>query len=136
MNNPKRSELADKLTNCLLTEVYGEEFTNMNVEEDFSYFHQAWTDLNDRFYKMLEVLYGDGEILLEQIYQQPMEETLSVGMVLKSNVTDDVFVIEEMDGEEIMLVKPYDHEYIPYHPTTNKELQEDLRLGILKIIAE
>ena len=136
MNNPKRSELADKLTNCLLTEVYGEEFTNMNVEEDFSYFHQAWTDLSDRFYKMLEVLYGDGEILLEQIYQQPMEETLSVGMVLKSNVTDDIFVIEEMDGEEIMLVKPYDHEYIPYHPTTNKELQEDLRLGILKIVAE
>jgi hypothetical protein len=136
MNNPKRSELADKLTNCLLTEVYGEEFTNMNVEEDFSYFHQAWTDLSDRFYKMLEVLYGDGEILLEQIYQQPMEETLSVGMVLKSNVTDDVFVIEEMNGEEIMLLKLYDHEYIQYHPTTNKELQEDLRLGILKIIAE
>ena len=64
MRKPNREELADKLTNVLLTEMFGEEYTNINnLEEENEYLSDQWDYFNDRFYGMLKVFYGDSDYL-------------------------------------------------------------------------
>jgi hypothetical protein len=54
-----RQDLADKLTNNLLTEIYGERFTNLNYIEDDQQIDSDWEYFNDKFYSMLSYYYGD-----------------------------------------------------------------------------
>ena len=65
MEKPTRKELSNALTETLLTKMYGEEYTNPQNwdDDDFSYFNAAWDDLNERFYDMLKIFYGDKETI-------------------------------------------------------------------------
>ena len=56
-----RQELADKLTNQTLTEIYGERFTNLKYLEDDAELDNEWEIINDRFYNALSFYYGDDD---------------------------------------------------------------------------
>ena len=50
----KIQELADKATNVVMTDVYGERFTNLNNLEDDKELSDVWDSLNEQFYSTLE----------------------------------------------------------------------------------
>ena len=58
-----RQDLADKLTNEVLTEVYGERFTELDNLEDDAVLDKEWEYFNEKFYTMLRLYYGDDEML-------------------------------------------------------------------------
>lgn len=58
-----RQDLADKLTNEVLTEVYGERFTELDDLQDDAELDIEWEYFNEKFYTMLKFYYGDGEVL-------------------------------------------------------------------------
>lgn len=58
-----RQDLADKLTNEVLTEVYGERFTKLDDLQDDAELDNEWEYLNEKFYTILKFYYGDDEVL-------------------------------------------------------------------------
>jgi hypothetical protein len=58
-----RQDLADKLTNEVLTEIYGERFTELDNIEDDKELDNDWEHFNEQFYDMLKYYYGDDEVL-------------------------------------------------------------------------
>ena len=54
-----RQELTDKLTNLLLTEVYGERFTELDSLEDDGELDNEWEIMNERIYNLLQFYYGN-----------------------------------------------------------------------------
>ena len=58
-----RQDLADKLTNEVPTEIYGECFTELDNIEDNKELDNDWEHFNEQFYDMLKYYYGDGEVL-------------------------------------------------------------------------
>jgi hypothetical protein len=58
-----RQELADKLTANLLSEIYGERFTQLDNLEDDEVLDDEWEYFNSQFYSMLKYYYGDDEVL-------------------------------------------------------------------------
>ena len=58
-----RQDLADKLTNEVLTEIYGERFTELDNIEDDKELDNDWEYFNEQFYGMLKYYYGDDEVL-------------------------------------------------------------------------
>ena len=56
-----RQELADKLTNQTLTEIYGKRFTDLEYLEDDAELDNEWEIINNRFYNTLSFYYGDDD---------------------------------------------------------------------------
>ena len=54
-----RQELMDKLTNLLLTEVYGERFTELDSLEDDAELDNEWEIMNGQIYNLLQFYYGN-----------------------------------------------------------------------------
>lgn len=54
-----RQELTDKLTNLLLTEVYGERFTELDSLEDDGELDNEWEIMNGQIYNLLQFYYGN-----------------------------------------------------------------------------
>ena len=54
-----RQELTDKLTNLLLTEVYGERFTELDSLEDDGELDNEWEIMNEQIYNLLQFYYGN-----------------------------------------------------------------------------
>lgn len=50
ITDKKRQELADKFTNEVLTEEFGERFENLENIEDDEDINKIWETLNERFY--------------------------------------------------------------------------------------
>ena len=50
ITDKKRQELADKFTNEVLTEEFGERFENLENIEDDEDINKIWEMLNERFY--------------------------------------------------------------------------------------
>ena len=54
-----RQELMDKLTNLLLTEVYGERITELDSLEDDAELDNEWEIMNGQIYNLLQFYYGN-----------------------------------------------------------------------------
>ena len=54
-----RQDLADKLTDTALTEMYGERYTNLDNLEDDKQLSDEWDYLNNGFYNTLAFCYGE-----------------------------------------------------------------------------